>query len=72
MSQGTVRVTPKPPPPAAKGALELTVVDPPNTFNLKAGDALLFIAPSFAVNVGDRVDCNITSATECTITGIRI
>ncbi len=68
MSQGIVRVTPK---PGAMGQLEVILADS-NPFGVRVGDTLNFAATKFTVNVGDIVECTIDSRTNCTVTKVLI
>lgn len=68
MSQGIVKVTPK---PGAMGSLQVTIADV-NPWRVVAGTMLSFPAPSFEVKVGDTVECTINSATTCTVTRVII
>jgi len=72
MSQGIVKITPKPAAgglPPVDGQLQVTVADS-NPFGVRAGAILLFPDPGFRVSVGDAVDCTITSATQCRVNKI--
>jgi len=68
MSQGIVKVTPK---PGAMGQLQITVADS-NPYGVRVGDTLDFAATRFPVNVGDVVECTIDSARTCTVTKVLI
>ena len=68
MSQGIVRITPR---PGAMGILQVTVADP-NKYGVKFGDVLDFKDPGFNVDIGDLVDCIIDSKTVCTVTRVVI
>lgn len=68
MSQGIVKITPK---PGAMGTLTVTLADP-NPWRVLPGTLLNFPDPTFPVKVNDTVECTITSATTCTVTRIII
>ena len=68
MSQGIVRVTPK---PGVMGTLAVTIADP-NPWRVVPGALLQFPDPKFTVNVNDTVECTINSATTCTVTKVII
>ncbi|HKB43136.1 MAG TPA: hypothetical protein VKC90_02060 [Chitinophagaceae bacterium] len=68
MSQGIVRVTPR---PGVLGQLQITIADS-NPFGVRVGDSLNFAAPRFTVNVEDVVECTIDSRTDCTVTKVLI
>jgi hypothetical protein len=63
MSQGTVRITPK---PTSSGSLSVTQADP-NPYRVSIGATLSFEYPGFPVEVGNNVECQITSATTCNV-----
>jgi hypothetical protein len=65
MSQGTVKTTPR---PGAPGTVNITVADS-NPYGVRAGATLSFTDSGYAVN--DNVNCDITSATTCRVTGKR-
>jgi hypothetical protein len=66
MSQGTVKVTPK---PGVSGSLTVTKADT-NPYRVSDGATLSFADPGFPVEVGNNVDCTITSATTCNVTRV--
>jgi hypothetical protein len=68
MSQGIVKVTPK---PGAMGTLAVTIADP-NPWRVIPGALLQFPDPKFAVQVNDTVECTINSATTCAVTRVII
>ena len=68
MSQGTIRTTPRSGPPPTAGTVTITVADT-NPYGVKAGAVLNYVETGYAVN--DNVNCDITSATTCRVTGKR-
>jgi hypothetical protein len=68
MSQGIVKVTPK---PGAMGTLAVTIADP-NPWRVIPGALLQFPATTFPVKDNDTVECTINSATTCTVTRVII
>ena len=66
MSQGTVKVTPRPPSP---GQVVITNAED-NGYGVENGATLSFPDPGFPVNDGDNVECTITSASECNVNSV--
>jgi len=61
MSQGIVKVTPK---PGVAGQLVVIVVDL-NLYGVRVGDTLSFPDPGTPLSEWDIVDCTITSRNDC-------
>ena len=68
MSQGIVKVTPK---PGVMGSLTVTIADS-NPWRVVPGSTLEFAATKFEIQVNDTVECTITSATMCIVTKVII
>jgi hypothetical protein len=68
MSQGIVKVTPR---PNAWGTLQLTAVGPDTTPSIATvGKTFDFNYPGFDVGQGQTVECTFDSSAKCTVTRI--
>lgn len=68
MSQGVVKVTPR---PGGMGTLQVSVADA-NPYHVVVGAMLSFPSTSFPLSVGNNVECIFTSATACTVTKVLV